>query len=335
MKTIVSILLTIICAIAIPVAALLFQVDRYVLQSEPIIRAAQEGKTFNTLVPSLADTYITPEVLHESGLELLPRDEAVSIVTSSLSAHWVETTLTQIITEAFKLREPGTDLTDLNLTIQLVEPKQNFLTALSGREFGEGEEAFHPALLASTVPAQLNLAHFLVPRQQTENPEATQDPSDPLGIKDYASPLSADEIALIKQVTPLQLTLAQRAMAALHAGLPAFAALCVIAFVTLIIVNVGHGRHITRWIAAGTFFPGILCITLSLVDDIIVAELLDQKLAELPSTLHGMIRGFVTPYAAHLFDPFIVIGSTCVGVAIAAITIGLIFHHRHQPDHTI
>ncbi len=327
MKTVFSILLTIVCTIALPITALMYRVDSSLLQPQPLLRAADQAALFSTIVPTLADELITTDLLQETGFLLLPREEVITLATSTFSPAWIEASVTQLVTEAFRLRTTGTNLGDLNLVISLVEPKQQFLTALAGYTFDVGEEEFNPVLIAAAVPSQINLAQFLLPSVSVE--ETTSDPNNPFLLKRYSSDLTAEEKELLNASTPPQLLRAQQVMTGVHRVLPALAALCVIAFVMLLVINASHNRHILRWAAAGTFFPGVIFLVFSFVDDIFVPPFLDEKLATIPSSMHGLVRGFVTTYTSQFFDPFLVPGVVGVGIALACIVVALINRHRH------
>lgn len=329
MKTFISILCTIVLTLLLPVTALVYRVDSYILQPEPLLAAAEQGKLFDTLVPALADAYITDSTLQEMGLNIVPRTEAVTLVSTMFHADWTRTVITQLVQQLFLLRAPGTTLADLNLTLDLTGPKERFLTELSTVNLPTGDDAFYPVLIAAFIPQQLNLGHFMIQSTGAQAP----DPSDPLGIKRAGDALTPDERALLIENTPEQIAMVQGIVARVHALLPALWLLCAILFGGILVSNIGENRHIFRWISIATFFPGTVLLTLGLSDDVMIAPQVDAKLATLPSSLHTLARAVTTPYISQFFDFFTILGIAALGITMASILVGVIekrYHHPHK-----
>jgi hypothetical protein len=328
MKTFLSIVLTFLLTLLLPVTVLLYRVDSYVLKPQPLLNAAEEGKLFDSLVPTLADTYITESDLQEMGLTMLSREKVLTILTAMFNPDWTRTTLTKLVTQAYRLRTPGTTPADLDVTVDLTGPKERFLTEVSTIELPTDNNEFNPVLLSAVMPTQLNLAHFMVPRVST----VSNDPSDPFGIKDAGSALTADEKAELIESLPEQLPMAQETISRVHMLIPATFVLSLILLAGIIVLNIGEGRHIFRWTAIATFFPGVVFLILGLADDLIIAPQLDSKLATLPSTMHTLVRGVTTPYISQFFDLFTIMGVGAMGIMIAAVVIGVIEmrHHGHR-----
>lgn len=326
MKTFISIVLTLLLTVTAPLTVLLYRVDTYVLQPQPLLDVAEQQNTFATLVPTLAETYITDSSLQDMGFTVLPREQLQTVLTNMFNPEWTQATATQLITQAYRLRTPGTTLADLQLTFDMSGPKQRFLTDLSGMNLPT-EDGFNPILLATIIPQQLNLAHFMIARETVQTAE---DPSDPLGIKDAGEPVSPDERARLVEATPEQLILAQDILAKTHAALPGAALLCLLFFAGIVLLNVGEHRHVFRWVAIAAFFPGVVFLAFGLADDMLIAPRIDAALVALPSTMHTLVRGVASTYLSRLFDLFTIVGVAMMGMTIASTVIGVIEMHHHS-----
>jgi len=337
MKTFASIAIVVFLTFALPLTVLLYRIDTFVLLPEPLLRTAEQNNLYESIIPTIADTYMSDGALREAGVDFLPRDQAITVLSSTFTPAWVRLSATQIITELYRLRQPGTTVADLHLTIPLSEPKAKFLEALSTAALPTGSDAFYPVLIAAALPEQINLLHAIVPAYAQVSAYGSQ---DSLGLKRFGSALTADEQAALLEQQPKQLAEIQTVIAKTHTAIPALLGICAILFATIILLNIGHGRHTLRWTAASTCFPGIVFLLLGLSDDLFIMPLFESKLSAIPSAMHTLARSLATSYTSQFFDFFIILGVAGMGISIACVIVGLLeqrkqHSHLHNIHHTL
>ncbi|MCW1929913.1 MAG: hypothetical protein KIH62_001190 [Candidatus Kerfeldbacteria bacterium] len=195
----------IFCCIALLLSTtiLVLILVQQLLSPSRLITAIHTAHVPEQLAPTLAEQFITSQMLKEQQIDFLNVGELQTFASSLFTPTWVDAHLTVFIQQTARLTHSGAQLSDGVFFISLEDPKQRFVaqfeelkrtTEMSsvGAEFA----AMDPHAITDTLPDTIQVLHVVAGNAKKTAPT----PYDPLGMKQYADPLSDEEIDALAEV---------------------------------------------------------------------------------------------------------------------------------------
>lgn len=336
MKTVFSILILGVVTTILPLFILIQRIDQYILQPEPLLQALEEENIYETIVPILIQDYFPESVFDGFGLTgVVEYTEIQDLLNRMFNPEWLRQNLSSLIREIYTLRVSTTQISELQLYIDLREPKIVFVDIVARYlerakkelpttpTFGESEFPIDADFIATFLPDSINLLRFFLP----QNTAVTH--SDDLDLDRLSRSLTPDEKESLGKVQT-QLTVLQKIIRIAHYTTIPVLGVLIILILVVCIIHRNHSVGMFVWGGLNLVFPGVVLLCAGSAPSLLNRYgLLDfQFTAELSLELREMIHALVFTYSKGFMASIQIIGTILSVLALLCFIIAGVRYFR-------
>ncbi|MFH1426685.1 MAG: hypothetical protein ABIG66_04650 [Candidatus Kerfeldbacteria bacterium] len=126
MNRVASIIIVAVLAICLPLAAICVRLETYVLDPGPLLQTLQNNNAYSKAVPLLIAQAIPEEAVQHSPFSFLDHNEVTALLAFTFHPDWLRPEFERLVSEIFSLQNKEMTLRDVDLVINVAEPKERF-----------------------------------------------------------------------------------------------------------------------------------------------------------------------------------------------------------------